>query len=54
MNKKRTTIYDRIKITFLNGTVLQLPKPTDLSPKDLEKSLTHLEQNKLILSVESI
>ena len=54
MNKKKTTIYDRIKITFLNGTVLQLPKPTSLSPKDLEKSLAQLEKNKLVLSVESI
>ena len=54
MNKKKTSIYDRIKITFSNGTILQLPKPTDLSSKDLEKSLAQLEQNKLVLSVESI
>ena len=54
MNKKKTTIYDRIKITFSNGTVLQLPKPTDLTPKDLEKSLVQLESNKLVMSVESI
>jgi len=54
MNKKKITIYDRIKITFSNGTILQLPKPTDLSPKDLTKQLAHLEQNKLVLSVESI
>ena len=54
MKKKKITLYDRIKITFSNGTVLQLPKPTDLSPKDLEKSLAQLEKNKLVLSVESI
>ena len=50
MNKKKTSIYDRIKITFSNGTVLQLPKPTDLSPKDLTKQLAQLEQNKLVIS----
>ena len=54
MKKKKITLYDRIKITFSNGTILQLPKPTDLSPKDLDKSLAQLEQNKLVLSVESI
>jgi len=54
MNKKKTTIYDRIKITFSNGTILQLPKPTDLTPKDLEKSIAQLEKNKLVTSVESI
>ena len=54
MNKKKTTIYDRIKITFLNGTVLQIPTPTDFTEKDLLKQLSHLEQNKLVLSVESI
>jgi len=53
---KKPTIYDRIKITFLNGTILQLPKPptTELTPKELEKSLTQLEKNKLVVSAVTI
>lgn len=50
MKKKRTSIYDRVKITFSNGTILQIPRPTDLSEKDLTKQLAQLEQNKLVLS----
>jgi len=54
MNKKKTTIYDRVKITFSNGTILQLPKPTDLTEKELAKQLTQLEKNKLVLSAITI
>ena len=54
MNKKKTTIYDRIKITFSNGTILQLPKPTDLTEKDLNTQIAQLEKNKLILSAITI
>ncbi len=50
MNKKKITIYDRVKITFSNGTILQLPKPTDLTEKELDKQLVNLEKNKLVLS----
>ena len=50
MNKKKITIYDRVKITFSNGTILQLPKPTDLTEKELGKQLVNLEKNKLVLS----
>jgi len=53
---KKPAILDRIKITFLNGTILQLPKPstTELTPKELEKSLAQLEKNKLIVSAVTI
>lgn len=54
MNKKRITIYDRVKITFSNGTILQLPKPTDLTEKELTKQLAQLEKNKLVLSAITI
>ena len=52
--KKKTTIYDRVKITFSNGTILQLPKPTDLTEKELAKQLANLEKNKLVLSATTI
>jgi hypothetical protein len=54
MKKKRITIYDRVKITFSNGTILQLPKPTDLTEKELAKQLVNLEKNKLVLSAITI
>ncbi len=42
---KKPTIYDRIKVTFLNGTILQLPKPptSELTLKELEQCYRKVE-----------